>query len=117
MTNPTPLHVVQRHAANARRIIEQIEGEIGSRFYGLENETRNGRRTWSIAPRAPNAAILEIKGTGHEAPSHIVRRWCTSRRAWRSIDLSTVRRIWYTDKTGTRREFDLTRGTYEASRP
>lgn len=84
--------------------IAEIESIIGSKFYGLENVTAKGLRTWSIAPRAPRVAVAAIKGTGHEAAPHIVRRWCNIRKAWRSIDLTTTRRVWYSHN-GRTREF------------
>ncbi|MGZ9074149.1 MAG: hypothetical protein ACXW13_00065 [Burkholderiaceae bacterium] len=91
-------------ALRVRARVDAIESEIGSRFYGLENETQKGTRVWSIAPRAPHAAVDAIKGTGAPAPDHILKRWCNIRRAWRSIDLSTTRRVWYTDSRGVKRE-------------
>lgn len=94
-------------ADKARERIDAIESEIGSRFYGLENVTQKGLRQWSIAPRAPRVAIDAIQGGRAPGPDHIITRWCNIRRAWRSIDLTTVRRINYVDGGGTKREIEF----------
>jgi hypothetical protein len=86
------------HASAAMEFIKSIENIVGSRFYGLENLTKKGEaRTWAIAPRPPRKAIAAISGEGVPLPAHLIRRWCAKRHAWRTVDLSTVKKIWYRD--------------------
>lgn len=90
-----PAHI---HVNAARDCISTIEAAIGSRFYGLENLTQKGEvRVWAIAPRPPKKALAAISGEGRPLPPHLLRRWCAKRHAWRTVDLSTVRRIWFRD--------------------
>ena len=94
---PQTIHEKIRADA-AREFIEAIESVIGSRFYGLENRTKKGEaRMWAIAPRPPRKAIAAISGEGVPLPDHLIRRWCAKRHAWRTVDLSTVKKIWYRD--------------------
>lgn len=88
-------------ASIVRHYLEQVESQVGSRFYGLENVTAKGVRTWSIAPRAPKRVIAEIKGVERApGPYWNLTRFCNKRKAWRTIDLRTVNRITYTDSRG-----------------
>lgn len=88
----------QMHTDAARAFIKSIESVVGSRFYGLENLTKKGEvRVWAIAPRPPRKAVAEISGAGAPLPEHLIRRWCAKRHAWRTVDLSTVKKIWYRD--------------------
>lgn len=88
------------HTERAREFIVAIEKALGSRFYGLENLTKDGEvRIWAIAPRPPRKALQAITGEGKPLPAHLLRRWCAKRHAWRTVDLSTVRKIWYRDPT------------------
>ena len=90
-----PAHI---HVNAARDCISAIEATLGSRFYGLENLTKKGEiRVWAIAPRPPRKAVAEISGAGAPLPEHLIRRWCAKRHAWRTVDLSTVSKIWYRD--------------------
>lgn len=91
-------------AAQALEVIRKVESEIGSRFYGLENITAKGPRKWSIAPRPPHAAIDAITGHGAPQPDHVLVRWSADCHAWRKINLTTVKRIWWTGRDGTKRE-------------
>jgi len=96
--NAPKTSVAKLHADGARAFIDGIESLLGSRFYGLENLTKNGEvRIWAIAPRPPRKALAAIIGEGKPLPPHLVRRWCAKRHAWRTVDLSTIRRIWYRD--------------------
>lgn len=99
MRNNVPKTIESRlHANAARTFIMTIESALGSRFYGLENLTKDGEtRIWAIAPRPPRKALAAINGAGKPLPEHLVRRWCAKRHAWRTVDLSTVRKIWYRD--------------------
>jgi hypothetical protein len=86
------------HVTVAREFITALEKNCGGRFYGLENLTKKGeRRVWAIAPRPPKKAIAAISGEGVPLPKHLIRRWCAKRHAWRTVDLSTVKKIWYRD--------------------
>jgi hypothetical protein len=89
----------------ARDIIEQIESDARGRFYGLENVTAKGIRVWSLASVAPHTAIDAIKGVQAPPPRHILKRFDAQKHAWRSIDLSTIRRVWHTRRDGKRIEY------------
>lgn len=96
------------HVTAARDCITMIESALGSRFYGLENLTKQGEtRIWAIAPRPPKKAIAAITGEGKPLPPHLLRRWCAKRHAWRTVDLSTVKRIWFRDPESKMR-FEIT---------
>lgn len=105
--NHSHIYPDMRRARKVRAKIEAIEDECGSRFYGLENITAKGVRSWSIAPHAPHVALEAIKGTGPASPPHIIKRYCTKRRAWRSVDLSTVYRITWTAPDGRKHEAEF----------
>lgn len=96
--NPPATQLQFAHVEHARAFIDEVETKLGSRFYGLENLTKDGEpRTWSIAPRPPKKALAAITGAGKPLPSHLVRRWCAKRHAWRTVDLGTVTKIWFRD--------------------
>lgn len=88
-----------------RDVIARVEKEARGRFYGLENVTKDKVRRWSIASRPPNAAIGALKGSTRLMPDNILVRWDAQKRAWRSIDLSTVRKVWQKDRLGRVTEY------------
>lgn len=89
---------------DARSTIERAMSESGSRFIGLENVTADRVRKWSIAPKPPRKAIAALTGNGKQQPAHIMPVWSADCSAWRSVDLTTVRRVWWTTALGIKRE-------------
>lgn len=88
------------NVAHVRAIIARVERDARGRFYGLENVTAKGVRRWSIASRPPRAAIDALKGDQRLMPDYILKRWDAQKHGWRSIDLSTVRKVWQKDRLG-----------------
>lgn len=85
--------------ASIKKVLEQVEAESRQHYYSLSNVTRDGPRNWSLSARPPKAALAALKGsTAAPGPDHIVKRWDAQKKGWRSVDLSTVKRIALTDR-------------------
>ena len=96
----------QMKIAQARRVFERAKRESGTRYFGVENVTMKGLRRWSIAPVTPHKAIDALKGVDRAPlPPHLVTVWDSGKHAWRTLDLSTVRRIYWRGADNVKREY------------
>ncbi len=96
------------YVADAKALILHVENIVGSKFYGLENVTDKGVRRWSLGPRPPKRALAVIDANRIERdilakperkprPEHLLTRWDAQKHSWRTVDLRTVRKIWFRD--------------------
>lgn len=90
-------YVIPRNALTATRLFDQVLDNARGRFVGFENVTSKGVRRWSIASRAPHAEIEALTGKARAPdPKHVRRVYDAGKKAWRTVDLSTARALWFT---------------------
>lgn len=97
---------VDHRTEKAREAVSRAYAESGTRYFGVENITAKGVRKWSIAPVTPQKALAAIKGTRapRVLPAHLMTVWDSGKHAWRTLDLSTVRRVYWRGNDGAKRE-------------
>lgn len=89
-------YVFPRNSDMVARLFDQVLEQSKGRFFGFENVTAKGVRKWSIASRPPHAAIDALVGaTRAPDPSTLRRVWDGGKHAWRSVDLTTARALWF----------------------
>ena len=94
MNNQT--YTLPRDSYMVARLFDQVLDNAKGRFVGFENVTNKGVRRWSIASRAPRAAVAALTGKARAPdPAHVRRVYDAGKKAWRTVDLSTARALWY----------------------
>lgn len=89
-------YVIPHNAQTVARLFDQTLAQARGRFVGFENVTNKGVRRWSLASRAPHAAIASLVGKARAPdPSHVRRVYDAGKKAWRTVDLRTARALWY----------------------
>jgi len=94
-SNMVTVNKVKLPRAQAKTVIEEMLAKANGKFVGLENETKKGKRLWSVASRLPAKAVEAIHTPrDYELPPYMLSVYDSGKHAWRLFDTRTAKRAW-----------------------